>query len=167
MTTIGDSFSIVAILMGIGFTTWALILAASLLFNGRAHAAKERYESHPWAGFGIGLVMTLTVGLLSLVLAQVPVPLFKIMGTSGLMLLLAISSLGSAGLCQLIAVRIRNLEPTLSPYAALTRAAMLIVVAGFFPILGWFFIGPILFVTSLGIGVQALVARNRPVVEGT
>ena len=166
MTTIGDSFSIVAILMGIGFTTWALILAASLLFNGRANMAKERYEKRPWVGFGLGVLMVLTVGLISLVLAQLPNPLLKLMGTTGLMLLLAISSLGSAGLCQLVALRIRNLEPTLSPYAALTRAAMLVVVAGFFPVLGWFFVGPILFITSLGIGVQALVARTRPVVEG-
>lgn len=166
MTTIGDSFSIVAILMGIGFTTWALILACSLLFNARANMAKERYEKHPWGGFGIGALMVLTVGLVSLVLAGLPNPLLKVMGTSGLMLLLALSSLGSAGLCQLVALRIRNLEPSLSPYAALTRAAMLVVVAGFFPVLGWFFLGPILFITSLGIGVQSLIARNRVAVEG-
>ena len=166
MTTIGDSFSIVAILTGIGLTTWALILAAGLLFNSRAHTAREKYESRPWLGFGLGLLLAATVGIVSVVLASAPIPIAKLMGTTGLMILLAVSALGSAGLCQIIAMRIRTLEPALSPYAALTRAGMLLVVAMFFPLLGWFLIGPVVFITSLGIGVQALMTRNPDAREG-
>lgn len=159
MTTIGDSFSIVAILIGFGFTTWAMILAANLLFNNRASVARDKYQARPWQGFGLGVLIALTLGTMSVIISAIPLPIMKLVGMTGILTLLAVSSLGSAGLCQLIAQRIRTLEPSLSPYAALTRAAMLVVVASLFPILGWFLVGPVLLLTSLGIGAQSLLAR--------
>ncbi len=161
MTTIGDSFAVVAILFGIGLTTWALILASALIFPGKVTAAQERYSARPWQGFGVGLLVALTVGLVSVVMASLPVPIIKFMGTGGLMMLLAISAMGSAGLCQLMAQRIRVMEPNISPYAALTRASMVVAIGGLFPVLGWFFLGPVLLITSLGVGTQALLARAQ------
>lgn len=159
MTTIGDSFAVVAILFGIGLTTWALVLASALIFPAKVAVAQEKYAYRPWAGFGVGVLMALTVGLVSLAMASLPIPLLKLLGTGGLLTLLAISAVGSAGLCQMMAQRIRVMEPSLSPYAALTRASMVVVIGGLFPILGWFLLGPILLLTSLGIGTQAILAR--------
>ena len=165
MTTIGDSFSVVALLLATGFTMWALILTSSLLFSERVNRAKIKYEQRPWLGFGIGVIALLTLGLGSLVISQAANPLAKIIGLGGMMFLLLVSSFGSAGLCQLVAQRIQSLEPSLSPYAALNRSAMLIVVSVFFPAVGWFFIGPVLLITSLGIGLQAMLARTQVVAE--
>ncbi len=159
VTTIGDSFAIVAILIGIGLTAWALILGAGLVFAARAGAARERFEQRPWKGFFVGLLVTGTAGVVSIGMAGSPVPLLKFLGLALLMSLMAVAAMGASGLCLMVSWRIRSLEPGLSLYASLTRAAMIIVVAAFFPMLGWFLLGPILFITSLGVGTQVVLAR--------
>jgi hypothetical protein len=161
MTTIGDSFAVVAILFGVGLTTWALILAFSLMFPGKVAEARNRCERRPFAGFGVGLLVMGTLGLISIVMASLPVPPIKLLGTVGLMALVLVAFVGMSGICQLMASRLRTMEPAMSPYAALARAAMLMAIAGLFPLVGWFLLGPALFITSLGLGVQALLARSE------
>lgn len=165
MTTIGDSFAIVALLMGIGLTTWALYLATALTFRTRAEIARERITGRPVWSFVIGLVVTLTIGVVFIAMAANPFPPAKILGLGGVFGLIALSALGGAGLSLHLSDRIRAMDPELSIYQGLTRAAMLIVVASFFPFVGWFFIAPILFVTSLGVGCSALISRSAPSYE--
>lgn len=165
MTTIGDSFAIVAILIGVGLTTWALYLATALTFRSRAEMAQDRIATRPGKSFLLGLLVTGTLGLITVVMAANPIPPIKLLGTIGLFSLIAISALGGAGLCLHLSDRIRSMEEGLSVYAGLTRAAMLIVVASFFPFVGWFFIAPILFITSLGVGTSVLLSRGASRVE--
>lgn len=165
MTTIGDSFAIVAILIGVGFTTWALYLATALTFRVRALRAQERVASRPGRAFLVGLLVAGTAGVFTSALAASPIPLIKFVGLAGLFTLIAISALGGAGLCLHLNERIRSMEPGLSDYAGLTRAAMLVVVASFFPFVGWFFIAPILFLVCLGAGTSVLMTRVAAPVE--
>lgn len=159
MTTIGDSFAIVAILLGIGLTAWAMILGASILFAEKALAARNLTEEHPWRGFGIGLAVAVPLGFVSLVLSGVPLPPVKFLGLMGLMILVALSMFGASGLCLSLAGRIRTMEPGISVYTSVVRASAVLVIAAFFPLVGWFLIAPILFVISLGVGVQAMFAK--------
>lgn len=161
MTTIGDSFAIVALLALLGLTTWALLLIASLLFGQRAESAMWEYTHRPLAGFGTGILILLTWGSLSIVLLNLPNPILKFLGFLGILLPFLVSVIGSAGLCGLIAQRIRDAEPGLSPYAAMVRSSMLVAVAWFFPVLGWFLIAPVILITSLGIGIKSLRPSKR------
>lgn len=159
MTTIGDSFAIVAILIGIGITAWAMIIGASILFAERSLAARNLTERHPWRSFAVGIGVALTFGLVSVVMSSMPFPAIKLMGVTGLLSLGALSMFGASGLCLSLAGRIRSMEPNVSVYASVVRAASILVIAAFFPMIGWFLIAPIMFVVSLGVGAQALFVR--------
>lgn len=165
MTTIGDSFAIVALLLGVGFTAWALYLATALTFRNKSELARQRIVQRPWMAFVQGVIVTSTLGLTALVLVGLPSQPAKLVGTVGVLGLIAVSALGGAGLSLHISDRIRSSEPNLSDYAGLNRAAMLVVVASFFPFVGWFLIAPVLFLINLGAGMSTLVARTRHSVE--
>lgn len=161
MTTIGDSFSIVAILLGMGLTLWSLILTFSLMFIRRAQAAREMGEARPWRSFGIGLLMTALPGLFAFVLTQSPNQGAKLLGITLILLLGAMALVGASGISMLIAGRMRALDPELTHYGSMARGSMILVFGTFFPLLGWFLVGPVLFIVSLGLGTQTLLARER------
>ena len=144
MTTIGDSFAIVAILIGFG-----------------AEMAKARVAARPGQSFLGGLLVAEPLGFIWVPMAANPVPPIKLLGMTGLFTLIAISALGGAGLSLHLSDRIRAMEPGLSVCSGPPRAAMLIVVAGFFPFVGWFLIAPVLFVTFLGVGVSVIVRKAQ------
>jgi len=161
MTTIGDSFAVVAILVGIGFTAWAMILAASMLFTEKAMAARRLTERHPWRSFFIGTLVAGTLGVVSLVLAGIPNPGVKLVGVMGILVLTAIAMFGASGVCLSMAGRIRAMDPNVSLYGSVVRAASFLVISTFFPVLGWWLVAPILFLVGLGAGVQSLRAREE------
>jgi hypothetical protein len=168
MTTIGDSFAVVAVLLGIGLTAWAMILAFALMFAARADQSRTVFERGPAKSFWIGLATLLTLGVLSIALANAPLPPVKLLGTLGMLLLISLGMMGLSGLSLLISARIRTMEPTLSLYGSLCRATMLIVIACFFPFVGWFLVAPILFTMGLGVGMLTLRGKETqapPVIE--
>ncbi len=161
MTTIGDSFSIVAILLGMGLTLWSLILTFGLMFIRKAQVARELGEARPWKAFGIGLLMTAIPGFFAFALAQSPNQGAKLMGITLMLLLGAVAVVGASGISMLIGGRMRALDPDLTHYGSMARASMLLVFGTFFPLLGWFLVGPVAFIVSLGLGTQTLMARER------
>jgi hypothetical protein len=66
----------------------------------------------------------------------------------------------------LIAKRIRDAEPGITPYSAMVKATMLVAVAWFFPFIGWFIVAPVILITSLGIGVRVLRHKPKVVPQG-
>lgn len=165
MTTIGDSFAVVAILAGICLSAWALILAVALVFPGKAQHARNRLVHKPWASFFGGLLIWGTLGVVSLGMMANPLPVGKLMGWTLFMALTAIASVGSAGLASLASERLRAMAPDMTPYAAITKSAAVIVVSGLLPVLGWFLIVPFLVFASTGAGIQALMLRDRHAME--
>ncbi|MBV9867349.1 MAG: hypothetical protein JO316_18485 [Abitibacteriaceae bacterium] len=168
--TIGDVLAVVAGIIGIGLSGWALLISMALIFNRRVAQAQEHLEKAPWASLGVGLVLTFTLGLLSIALLNHPHGLLKLVGVGLLTGLLWLSSLGAGGLALLINQRIRGLEPGLSEFKALCRGGALIVMACWLPLLGWFLLTPLVIIMSLGAGVKALwnkQPRPAPVVAPT
>lgn len=166
MVTIGNVFSVVAALAGICITAWALILATTLAFPRAAEAARGRHERSAAIGFGIGVAVTLTFGVFSVILLKLPFPLTKLAGTVLYLTLMAIAALGAGGVALTLGARLRTLQPELSPYAALVKADALMVVSCLFPLLGWFLVAPVLTLICLGNGCQALFARQNAYVRG-
>src|SRR5579859_5390453 len=160
MVAIGDVFSVASALVLICVTAWALIMGSALLFQSGASKARDSYCNAPWRGFFAGLATTAVVGIASVVLLAIPTPLTKLVGTMLYLLLMALAALGASGIALLISDRVAALDPNVSRYGALMRASSILVIAGVFPLLGWFLVGPVLTIASIGYGLQALVARQ-------
>ena len=165
MVTIGDVFSVVAAILAICVSAWAFMLTTALLFRQRTHIAQSDIEARPWRAFGIGLLLLLTIGVVSLGMIGNPIPGIKLMGTLLMLGLLSIAAVGGGGLAQLIGERMRPMDPALSAYGAIGRGAAIIVVAGLLPLVGWWVFAPVVLAVSLGSGVFALFARQQRTVE--
>ena len=87
--TIGDSLAVVALLGGIGLSTWALIVAIGLLMPNKTKNAQQVLSNGPWRPLILGALITLTVGLFSVILLSAPNPATKLLGTVVLMWLLS------------------------------------------------------------------------------
>lgn len=157
MTTIGDSFAVVAILLGIGITAWAMTMSVALLFAAKTSAAREAVARSPWASFGIGVLLASTFGVVSVGLSASPFPFLKLLGLLGLFALLTTASLGMAGVTSLVGRRIASMDPNISTYGAFCKAGALLTVGAFFPIFGWFMVAPIYLLVGLGTGARCLL----------
>ena len=91
---------------------------------------------------------------------SLPAPALKFLGLLALMMLLSIAVVGLSGISMLVSSRIQAMDPKISPYGAFGRACALLVVATFFPLLGWFLVAPVLIIVALGVGTSALFARK-------
>ncbi|MGV3615083.1 MAG: hypothetical protein ACO1SV_07090 [Fimbriimonas sp.] len=158
--TIGDVFSVVAGVFGTFMALWASVVAAGLLFPGPTERARLALEE-PKRTVGRGLVVTLTLGVLSVAMSASPLPPVKGVGLILLFWLLAVSILGTAGVAASVARRIQDLDPGMAAYPATIRAAAFVVGGTLLPILGWFAFGPVLFLAGLGAGFKALVPSSR------
>ena len=163
MITMGDVLAVVAGLFGLCFATWALLLASALLFPAKAEIASVAATQKPWKNLGRGLLVTGLFGVIGIGMLASPLPPAKLVGWVLILALLAVAALGMAGITLVAAERLQTLEPNLSPYACLVRAAAIMVVPGILPILGWFLIGPLLLIAGTGAGWSALLNRSRQV----
>jgi len=154
--TIGDVFAIVASVIAICVSAWALFMGMALIFQSRSREACRIVQAYPWRSLFIGLASMLTVGAFSIVLLYQPFPLVKFVGWIGVMTLVAIASLGASGIAQMIAGRIQKIETGISGFGALSRGAGILVVSGLVPVFGWFVFGPLALLISIGVGAQAL-----------
>lgn len=159
MTTIGDVLAVIGIVAVVVLSTWALVITVSILFGRRTVRAQARIEQAPVRTVLLGAVIALILGFIVVALLQQPNPLGKLIGWTVYLLMLVAAAIGLSGLAGLLAQHLAQMEPSLSPYGALSRAAFLCVVAMLLPILGWFVAAPLTLFASLGAGTQAILER--------
>lgn len=164
MVTIGDVFSIVAALIGVCLTGGAMVLGCALLFEGKAARARQICERTPWVGFVTGLALSTVFGVLSVALLKAPLPISKLMGTALYLVLMALATVGASGVATLLSERVAAMDRTLSRYATLIRACGIISIACVFPLIGWFLVGPVLVICSVGYGAIALTQKSPQLV---
>lgn len=163
MVTIGDVLAVVGIVVATVLSLWALVLAVALLFQTRAERARARIECSPGRVTLRGALMALVLGVLVAALLNHPSGLLKMVGWVVYLLLLVVGAVGFSGLAALVAQRLARMEPSLTPYAALSRGALLCVLTTLVPVLGWFVVAPLMGFASLGAGVEALFFRTPAV----
>lgn len=156
--TIGDVLAWVGGIGAICASAWTLYVAVALLFAQRSSQAADAILASPGKQGAIGFVVTLILVPISIVALTHPLPLSRLFGMIILLALLALAAVGGAGVALIASRRIRTLDPGVTPFAALCRGAAFVVVPSFFPILGWFLIGPVLFWVGLGAGIRTLRA---------
>lgn len=154
MVAVGDVLSIVAFLVGIGGTAWAMTVAMGLMFQEQTARASGATKG----AFKRGL-LPLALGVLGVVLLSVPSGGVKLLGWAILLAVLALASLGLAGLSRVAGRRIALLAPEMGEYSAFLRGAGFLVAASIFPVLGWFLFAPVAFVVALGAGWAGVSRR--------
>ncbi len=157
--SIGDVLAVAGVLIGLMISAWAMLIGAVLLFGRKTACAQELVSRSPAGALGRGAIVVLTVGLVGRILISQPNGLLKLIGWGLLVVLLATAVIGAGGLVQLIAGRIRQMDPQMPDYAALGRGAALMIVASLMPVIGWFIVVPLVLLISLGAGLHALLSR--------
>lgn len=151
-----DISAIFFIILIIGVAYPALLTAWWLLFPAAVDRARLRLERTPGKSFWLGLAVFFAFLILILILMSLPSGVLKFMGWVMIALMLTFSSLGAAGLAARFAERLNRLG-SFSPLGAHVRGALVIELASFFPILGWFIFFPIATITTLGASAFALL----------
>ena len=156
---IGDVLAVVAGIFAICGSAWALLVISAVMFGTRTQHAQAAIERYPWRTLGIGILGIVVFGTLSVIMAAQPLPLVKLVGTMMYLTLFAIAVVGGGGIAAMLGRKLQPMDSSLSPFQALTRGSGILVLAGLFPMLGWFVLAPLTLFMSLGAGIQALVAK--------
>jgi hypothetical protein len=156
MFLLGDVLVIVALIVGLCLTQWALIVAFGLLFTRRAETAQQVLLTRPGRTIGLGALIGVPTLLMALALLAQPIPGQKILGTIVLLALLSVAMVGGSGLALVIGERLKEMAPDMPDYAAFSRGAGFLVMGSMLPLLGWFAFWPIALLASIGAGFRAL-----------
>jgi hypothetical protein len=165
---LGDVTMFLSLFFGTGATLWAVLLILDLLFPRRVAASAQLVERAPGRSFGFGLLLAGVGIALSLGLLNGAGPL-KLLGIILVGFLGVVASLGSAGIARIVAARVaertggRGFGGHLA-FGDMKTGAALMIAASMLPVVGWFFFFPVLFILSIGVGVQAL-RKPAPALE--
>lgn len=163
--TIGSALTIIAILFGLAFSAWALLVGSTMIFRRKAETSLDLIRHAPFRSFFIGAVTLFVAGFVSAALLSLPLAIGKVLGYGGLMVALSLATVGAGGLVLLVAERLRQFDPKLRPFVALHRSSLLIVSSGLVPLLGLFVIFPAVLAIGIGAGLQAIILRGTARVE--
>lgn len=154
---LGDVFAALATLIGLGIALPGMWLAWALIFPETILRAKTRLQRTPWRCFWLGGILFAASLLPILILLSIKAGPVQFFGWAMIFILLAIASLGGAGLAMLMGERLRGGGMNVSSGGALVRGAVALELAVIFPVVGWFIVLPLLIVTTLGASAFALL----------
>jgi hypothetical protein len=161
----GDVFAIFGTLLAVGIALPGMLLAWTLLFPSLIERAHLRLERMPWRCFWLGSAWLLMSGLSIAFLLNLPAGAAKLLGWTGIVLLLTLASMGAAGMAALMGERLGSASPAAISGSRLLRGALALELAAAFPIVGWFVVIPLVAICGLGAAGLALLRgapRTRP-----
>lgn len=135
------------LIFGIAFP--GLLTAWWLLFPATVERAQARLDQTPWQCFWFGGILTAVAVIPIVVLLILPFGPAQFLGWTLIVVVLAVSSIGSAGIAAKMGKRLVETSHA-SPAAAFVRGAIALELAVFFPLLGWLLVFPLTIVTALG-----------------
>jgi hypothetical protein len=137
----------VLLILGVAFP--AMLTAWWLLFPSVVERARLRVERTPMQSFWMGLVVLLAAGVPTFILLALPFGPAKFVGWITLAASLALSTIGSAGLAAHLGNRLAR-QSNYPAMSAFVRGSVVLELAAFFPVLGWFFIWPLMLIMAFG-----------------
>jgi hypothetical protein len=157
-----DVYSVFGTLLALGIVYPGMLTAWWLIFPRLVDRASLRLERTPWKSLGLGVAAGIPLGLVVAILLSSPLGPARFLGGSTLVLALAFASLGASGLAAVMGRRIaeRSAEG-ISAAAGFLRGAIALELAAAFPIIGWFFVIPVVVVSSFGAALFAAVGWLR------
>jgi hypothetical protein len=149
MFPMADISAIFFILFILGIAFPALLTAWWLLFPSLITRAQIRVEKTPLPTFWMGLLILIGVAVPIVVLFVLPLGPAKFVGWILLAASLALSSIGSAGIAAHLAYRLIQ-HSNVTQLGGFMGGAVVLELAAFFPVIGWFFLWPLLLITAFG-----------------
>ena len=145
-----DISAIFFILLIISIAFPSMLAAWWLLFPSLIARAQTRIEKTLAPSFWLGLVVVIVLALPIFILFALPFGPAKFLGWILLAASLALSSIGSAGIAAHLGERMKQSGNNYTSLNAFIRGAVILELATFFPLLGWFFIWPLALITAFG-----------------
>ena len=153
-----DILKILLIIVGILTIYVSYWLLAEALFPAMVERAGRQY-GRPVKITLVGLLGAVPLVVIGLVLANVPNPLFKVLGITLVVIPAMLGLAGSAGLTLRIGVGLPSPRDEREPWRRVLRGGILLAFSFLLPVVGWFII-PIWVLVS-GFGAFLLCVRER------
>jgi len=134
-----------------------MLAAWWLLFPSLITRAQIRVEKSLAASFWLGLVTLIVVTVPIVILLSLPIGPAKFAGWILIAASLALSSIGSAGIAAHLGEQMKRAGNEFTPLGGFIRGAVILQLAAFFPVVGWFFLWPLALITALGTTAFALL----------
>jgi hypothetical protein len=144
-----DISAIFFILLIVGVAFPAMLTVWWLLFPSVVARSQLRVEKTLTRTFWLGVVIVIVLAIPIIILLALPFGPAKFLGWILLAASLALSSIGSAGIAAHLADRLAG-QSHFSALGAFVRGAVLLELAAFFPVIGWFFLWPLILITAFG-----------------
>ena len=112
--------------------------------------AQMRVEKTLGGTFWLGLVILFALSIPIVILLALPFGPAKFLGWVLLATALAVSSIGAAGISAHLGEQMKRAGGAFTPLAGFIRGAVVLELAAFLPIIGWFFIWPLALITAFG-----------------
>lgn len=145
-----DISAIFFILLVISIAFPSILTAWWLMFPSMIARAQTRVEKTLSRTFWLGLLIVIGLAIPIVILLALPFGPAKFLGWILLAAAFAFSSIGSAGIAAHLGERMKQTGNAYSPLSAFLRGAVVLELAAFFPVLGWFFLWPLTLITSFG-----------------
>ena len=152
-----DISAIFFILLILGVAFPALLSTWWLLFPSLVSRAQTRVDRTPWGTFWLGLVVIVAVTIPIVILLALPFGPAKFTGWILLAASLALSSIGSAGIAAHLSEQMKKSGAAFTPLGGFIRGSVVLELTAFFPVLGWFFIWPLMLIITFGATAFALL----------
>lgn len=153
----GELLGAIILALVSGITLAALLTTLTYLLPEQVQRTQAVLEGSAKRAFVIGLVNFIFFGLLA-AFGLERGPLLRLLGALLALALLAAGSVGLTAVTQILRQRIYGRQ-TISDTV---KTAVLLITAGFTPIVGWFILAPLTLLTSLGAAIIALLRSAPP-----
>lgn len=163
--TMADVFAVFGTLLAVGLALPGLLLTWRLLFPNLVIRAQHRLDHTPWKCFFVGAGLLFLYLIPLIILFNLPSGGFQAMGSVGVFMLFTFTSLGTAGLAELLGRRLIGLGLNSSAAGATLRGAVALELAAVFPFIGWFIFIPLTYIIATGAAFFALLGwmpRSTP-----
>jgi len=156
-----DMYAIFGSLILIGISYPALLTTWWLLFPERVEKARNMIMEKPKKSFGFGLLFGGIAAIPAAILFALPAQFTQVLAWMWLVLVLAASSLGAAGIAAEIGLRLNwKNDGGFQSQGAFLRGAAVLELASVFPVIGWLLILPVGTLIGLGSAVPAIFKRK-------
>jgi hypothetical protein len=154
--TIAQAQAAIAVVVGLVLSLGGLLLVTALVFTDCTQRASETLTLRPKRAFWLGIVSTV-IAVVGFGLVQMPVGAMKLVGAAVLGAMSIVLCIGGAGLAHLLGDRMAEMSGSRTEFGNLVRGALLIAVAAFFPLVGWWVFAPLAALFSMGAGFSAIL----------